>query len=163
MRWASFTVGVKWVLPLISKGRQKGDKQARQRKLPTFLRLVTLRKYPSHQWYLEDRPPPPPHPPPPRPPPSPRPAPSQISVETRESWGSNNLKWPLWVPRCQRLYLHFKGRHAGPFPGAGGIKQERTFRAWQFSYLHQNIPQRRRERDVSSVYPGEARNRHQFS
>lgn len=148
IRWASFTGGVKWVLQLISKGRQKGDKQTRQRKLPTFLRLVTLRKYPSHQWYLENRP---------------SPQPSQISVDTREFCGSNNLKWPLWVPRCQRLYLHFKGSHAGPFQGAGGIKQERTFRAWQFSYLHQNVPQRQREVDVSSVNPEEAHNRHRFS
>lgn len=48
IRSASFTRGVRWVLLLISKGRQKGVKQTHERKLSTFLRLVPLIKYPSH-------------------------------------------------------------------------------------------------------------------
>lgn len=104
IRWASFTGGVKWVLPLISKGRQKGDKQTRQRKLHTFLRLVTLRKYPSHQWYLEDRP---------------SPQPSQISVTNPHKGvlGKQQLKMAKLGAQMSKALFTFQGKSRRPFSG----------------------------------------------
>ena len=106
---------------LISKRRQKGDRQT-QEEVIRFLRLRRKhpRKHPASPlgslsgWYLEDRP-------------SPQPSPG--SVDTKGVWGKRtNLKWATLGARVSEASFTYQGKSQwAPFLGAGSIKEGRTF------------------------------------